>query len=573
MDKRRLYDMRAYPHFTRRKTVDLNRLWDFKLIEDDVPLEKVSLADIIYNDRIPVPSAFDALFAYAGKRGIGAYRTYVDVTPQTRAALKIGGAGMSCLVYVDGERVGTHIGTYTPYEITLPPSHIAHREIVVLTDNRYDFERCPLHENYFDFYNYGGIVRQTWLEELPSQAVGGVYVLVDDVSQGKITVNVEFYDKAVPLQYRIDAGELKNAEPLDETNSDISFSAFVPNPTSWSPEAPNLHILKVHTKNDTIVVRFGLRKVIAANGEILLNDKPVKLLGYCRHEAHPQFGPATPDVLMVSDLEILKDLGCNFIRGVHYQQDPRLLDLCDEMGFLFFSESLGWGQEGPKLSAPAFIEAQKKQTVAMVKSDFNHPSIIMWGFLNEGGSHQPNARACYAGLVETVKSLDPSRLVTYASNKGLKDLFLEQCDVICFNMYPGWYTEDSENPRPLDEVALAIRGNISRLKERGLGEIPFVISEIGAGALYGLKDPHHGYWSEQYQADLLQKVCEEVVTNKDVAGLALWQFCDTRTYQGARALKRPRAFNNKGTLDEYRRPKVAYQTVQAIFRRANEAIE
>jgi beta-glucuronidase len=556
--------MKAYPHFEKRKSHDLNRIWDFKFIQN-IGFNEVNPASIQYDDRLPVPSAFDAFPAYAGKRGLGIYRCFVEITPDTESVLKIGGAGMSCKVYADGILLGRHIGTYTPFELTVPASSQVLREIVVVTDNRYDYDNNPLHENFFDFYNYGGIIRQVWLEELPSNPIRQVQVITDDLSTGKIKVKVEFYGAQVQLTYSIDGKNYRKTE-FDKTDGHTAeFTALVPDPSPWSVETPNLHLMTIDSGGDSITVRFGIRQVKTEKGEILINGKPLKLLGYCRHEAHPHFGPATPDSLMVYDLQLLRNMGCNFVRGSHYQQDSRFLDLCDELGFVVFSESLAWGQDRKQLTDRNFINAQLEQTKAMVLTDFNHPSIIMWGFLNEGASDAEFARECYTELIKLIRSLDPSRPVTYASNRYLKDIFLEQVDIIGFNIYTGWYSPDRENECPLGEVIPKIREMLAGLEKLGLSDKPFIISEIGGAAIYGCRDPHNGFWTEEYQSELLRLVCEETVSNPGIAGLALWQFCDIRTYQGSGALLRPRGFNNKGTFDEYRRPKTACETVKSIF--------
>ena len=556
--------MKPYPLYNKRKTHDLHQMWDFTFLENP-PAGDVDLRSLTWADRLPVPSAFDALPAYAGKRGLGIYRCFVAVTPGVESVLKIGGAGMFSQIYVDGNLLGTHSGTYAPFDLNVPASPQSRREIVVVTDNRFDFERCPLHENYHDFYNYGGLIRQVWLEELPSDPLRRLFVVAEDLATGKIHVKVE--GAQVPLTYCIDGGscQVANLTIVDDNTSE--FTATVPNPTLWSPEAPNLHVITVDSGTDSITVRFGLRQVRAENGQILLNGSPLKLLGYCRHEAHPQFGPATNEILMVSDLQLLKGMGCNFVRGSHYQQDPRFLDLCDELGFVVFSESTGWGADKKQLTDRNFIDAQLEQTAAMVVTDFNHPSIILWGFLNEGASDAEFARECYTKLITLIRSLDPSRLVTYASNRYLKDIFLDLVDVVSFNFYPGWYSPDREIDRPLGEVLPRIRGDIEGLAKLGLSDKPFIISEIGAGALYGCRDPHQGFWTEDYQAELLRIVCQEVVDNPRIAGLSLWQFTDIRTYQGSGALVRPRGFNNKGSFDEYRRPKAAAAAVKAVFKR------
>ena len=552
--------MRAYPHFPKRNIHDLNKLWDFAFLTN-TDLKGVNLSTINYDDRIPVPSAFDALPAYAGKRGLGIYRCFVQVTSGTEAVLKIGGAGMICNVYIDGVQIAEHIGTYTPFEVKVTASEITEREIIVVTDNRYDFDKCPLHENFFDFYHYGGIIRQVYLEELPAKCINQAYVIIDDFQKGKIRVRAKSDKDPGDLSYSIDGNAL---QPV-KLNDDGDIIATVPNPTPWMPETPNLHTITIDCGDDAITVRFGLREIIVEDAEIYINDEAFKLLGYCRHEAHPQYGPALPDMQLVADLQILKDMGCNYVRGAHYQQDPRFLDLCDEMGLLVFAESTGWGQGEKHFTNENFIQAQLKQTEVMIRTDFNHPSIIMWGFLNEGSSELECSRDCYSQLIDMIHFLDPSRPVTYASNRYERDLLLEKADIISYNFYPGWYSSDRESDNIIGEVLPRIKEHLDNLKKRGLDNKPFIISEIGAGAIYGWHDQLNGIWTEEYQAELLGLVCKAVVSNDRINGVALWQFCDCRTYQGGGALGRPRAFNNKGTLDEYRRPKAAYKVVKNIF--------
>ncbi len=561
--------MKTYPLFPNRIRHDLNGLWDFTLLED-VAFDDIDPSTITWTDRMVVPSAFDAYPAYAGKRGAGIYRCFANVAPGRRSLLKIGGAGMRCRVWVDGIALAEHIGTYTPFEVEVEPSDSPRREIVVATDNRFDFDRCPLHEIFFDFHNYGGIIRQVWLDELsPGMCFRGIRVMVDDENTGEIRLVLNHEGERGNILVSIDGGAPVPTNVIRAEDGEVELSARVPEPQLWSPAQPRLHTVTASCGEDAVTTRFGLRRVTAENGRILVNGAPIKLLGYCRHEAHPQFGPALPDAQLLADLQILRDLGCNFIRGSHYQQDPRFLDLCDEMGFLVFSESLGWGQSEAHFQNEAFAEAQLRQTEAMVLADFNHPSIIVWGFLNEGQSDVESAVPFYTRMFELIRSLDPSRLVTSATNRRIKDLMLEQQDVLSFNIYPGWYSwfsKDACDEHPLHEVNEQIDTLLRDLAERGLGDKPVLISEIGAGAIYGWRDAHHAHWSEEYQRDLLGEVCRRVVGDDRLCGVALWQFCDCRTYQGGLALKRPRAFNNKGTLDEYRRPKLAYDTVRKIFR-------
>jgi len=290
----------------------------------------------------------------------------------------------------------------------------------------------------------------------------------------------------------------------------------------------------------------------------------VKLLGYNRHESHPQFGPALPYSQLLADLQLLRDLGCNFIRGCHYPQDQRFLDLCDELGFLVWEETLGWQQKEKHFLSLNYKTSHRMMVDEMVKASFNHPSVILWGFLNEGDSHTLAAAPVYREASEQLRRLDPTRLITYASNHPKDDLCYDFADVISHNIYPGWYG-DTEVEDRFSLILPAIRACLDHIDSHGQKSKPYILSEIGCEALYGWRDPMNGFFTEEFQAEYLRIVCEEVSRNPRINGLALWHFADARTYQGAYAMGRPRAFNNKGTLDEYRRPKKSYGVVKKIF--------
>ena len=73
----------------------------------------------------------------------------------------------------------------------------------------------------------------------------------------------------------------------------------LPGAALWSPGAPNLHTLAVRLGEDDQRLRVGVRQVAVEGQQITINGQPVRLLGFCRHEAHPQFGCALPDEILV----------------------------------------------------------------------------------------------------------------------------------------------------------------------------------------------------------------------------------------------------------------------------------
>ncbi|MDF3127865.1 glycoside hydrolase family 2 TIM barrel-domain containing protein [Kiritimatiellaeota bacterium B1221] len=549
----------------------LDGMWDFAFLGETETPECIEPSQIKYDDRMPVPSAYDAYPRYAGVRGTAAYRTFLNIPSQQSGFLRLWGTGMWNRIILDGEELKTYSLPYSPVELSIPASDQTRRELVIINDNRFDAQRVPLQEYYYDFYAYGGIYRSIELHLPAPLYITEAHINPEDHQSGKVQARVWVNDhslKSLSLQVWVDESQNSQHEiPLIEGAGSFSFQ--IENPQPWTAETPNLYKISLKTDRDNWETRIGFRTITVENGKVQINGKAVKLLGYCHHEAHPQFGPALSVQSHVQDLQLMKDMGCNFIRGSHYPMDPVFLDLCDELGFYVFQESLGWGNREKNFESEGFHQGQLEQTKKMIHSSWNHPCVIMWGYLNEGASNEKYAGPLYQELYKLCKSEDPTRPATYASMFPFEDLYFEYCDVISINHYPGWYSK-RDQVRPLHEIDALFDRMLDHFQKIDQADKPFIMSEIGAGAIYGWRDALKSHWSEEYQADHLDVVCKRVVEDDRITGVSLWQFCDGRTYASAEALQRPRAFNNKGTFDEYRRPKLAYQTVKNHFTSSKE---
>ncbi|MCC5788093.1 MAG: beta-galactosidase [Opitutales bacterium] len=561
--------MNHFPHYRNRTVFSLDGLWDAASLGEHPEPESFSPGNIQWDGPAAIPGVVDALPDYRKQRGLFAFRKRVSSTTAGKpAVLKFGGLGLWAKLFVDGQALATCRTPYAPWEVEVPASEKSEREIILLIDNRFDAQRVPLFDPYFDFYGYGGVYRSVEWHEVEKLSLERAVVSTVDL-KGKVQVEFRFRGKITEeLELRIffDDDQQSTTHRISPDNAGKPLKLTVPSPRPWHPEHPHLHQLKVHCQGEILIERFGLRKIETKNGKIILNDQPIKLLGYNRHEAHPQFGPALPLSQLVQDLQILRQTGCNFIRGSHYPQDQRFLDLCDEMGFLVWEEALGWQAHPEHFANPDFCDLQETQTRAMVRTSINHPSIIMWGFLNECDSHLPESEDFIGRLAKAAKEEDSSRLVTFASNHPFEERNYRHMDVLAINAYPGWYPEGEHKERPLEEIEERIDRLLAHFKKEGVAHKPFLLSEIGAGAIYGWRDELEAHWSEQYQASYLDLVTKRVLRDPSICGVALWQFCDGRTYADTRALGRPRAFNNKGSFDEYRRPKLAAAVVRQNFR-------
>ena len=140
---------------------------------------------------------------------------------------------------------------------------------------------------------------------------------------------------------------------------------------------------------------------------------------------------------------------------------------------------------------------------------------------------------------------------------------MEFDDIICLNLYYGWYRGK------LDEWDKFVNNFEKHLQSRGWCDKPVIMSEFGAAALAG----YHSHfdtvvWSEEYQRDLLEYCLELFHKTSYMRGTYIWQFADVRTAVGE--LNRARSFNNKGIVDEYRRPKSSYFKIRELYHRFAE---
>ena len=340
----------------------------------------------------------------------------------------------------------------------------------------------------------------------------------------------------------------------------------VPDPQLWSPDRPHLHPLVVQLGDDIVEMNLGLRTITSLGSEILLNGEPIAIKGINRHNHHMQFGAALPEAILWQDAMQIKRTGANFVRGSHYPQDPRFLDICDRVGLMVWSEATGWGYGPDMICDTRMIEAQTQCIREMIKQSSDHPCIVCWGFFNECASDRQECRPVYETMVRTLRELDPTRAVTYASNRirkpgggGEDDIMFDLVDWAGINCYPGWYTGELKD---ISEFLKYVADDFAR---RGLDKKPLIISEIGAGAIPGFTHHWPVKWSEDYQAELLDAVLGDLKDQDSFAGVCIWQYCDMLAEPSIQ-LFRPRGYNNKGIVDEYRRPKKAYDTVRNHFR-------
>lgn len=565
--------MQRYPEHSERRRVTLDGSWRFAWL-GDADIDSLDPADLEANDIAAVPGCFDTAGELIGQRGVALYRARVDFPPGP-ARLVFGGLGLYARVFVDGREAGV---CRTPYSTLGYDLELAGDEhlVEVLLDNRYDDEnRVPLFRPNYDFYGYGGIYRSVTLESRPALGVERVKVDTLDPKRGRVRLEIRLGGHArrrpreLKFSYRFDRGAFAE-KTLPVENDRVVFETRVPNARVWSPDSPELHTVTVDIDGDRCVERFGLRTITTRGRDLLLNGKPLRLLGVNRHEAHPNFGPVQPLQLMVDDIRWLKELGANFVRGAHYQLNPEFLECCDEAGLLVWHESLAWGLKESSLKRPGVVRALEQSTRAMARESLNHPCVALRAFANECASDTPVGRRVYEKLVRVLRDEDPVGLVSFASSRFEEDICLDLVDVISFNPYPGWITHLDPDGSDYSKNIRSRIDELARNFSKGpCADKPMLISEAGACGVWGRRDRARAQWSEEFQADYFEHVIRAVLDNPRYVGITLWQMLDCRSFVNTGPIRnKPFGYNLAGLLDEYRRPKLSFDAVKDLYRRA-----
>ena len=125
------------------------------------------------------------------------------------------------------------------------------------------------------------------------------------------------------------------------------------------------------------------------------------------------------------------------IRDSHYPNDELFLDMCDERGIMVWEENHARGLGIDGMNNPNFDQQCENCIREMIGNHYNHPSIIIWGILNECASHTEEGREKYKKQYEQIQSMDKSRPTTSATCQHFKDICLDLPDIVSFNQYPG----------------------------------------------------------------------------------------------------------------------------------------
>ncbi len=360
--------------------------------------------------------------------------------------LHFGGVSSAFYVWVNGKKVGYSQGSCLAAEFDVtkflqPGKNRLAVQVFRWSDGSYLEDQ--------DMWRLSGIQREVLLLAQPKIALADCFVrtkfddnlenatlkirtrvsveqaLADKFKGWKITAQLHDADGNVVLDSPMNCSveEVFNERwPARDLPAFSHLQAKVKQPRKWSAEDPYLYQLVfkvVNPEGDVVEAReqtIGFRHIeISKDRELLVNGKPVKLMGVNRHDHSPVRGKALTRTEMRKDVELLKRFNFNAVRTSHYPNDPHFYDLCDQYGIYVMDEAnIETHHLGSFIpNTPSWTPAICSRVYRMVERDKNHPSIVSWSLGNESGTGPGLAAAA-----NWVRDFDPSRFIHYEGAQG-----------------------------------------------------------------------------------------------------------------------------------------------------------
>jgi len=531
---------------------------------DHQPADKSELVEYNFDTSptLAVPgdwnSQDDKLFYYEGSVW---YRTKFDVkttAPGHRRFVYFGAANYAADVYLNGKKLGRHLGGFTPfaYEITGLTSPKGN-SLVVRVNNVRHAEGVPTVNT--DWWNYGGLTRDVLLVDEPATFIANFLVRLKPGTTNTIEARVQLDGPEREETVKVSFPSLHLAAEIAANREGLAQAEIsAPNLALWSPERPVLHDVEISAGADNLKDRIGLRTIATSGRDILLNGRKVFLRGVAIHEVNPQRGGrawSEDDARQL--LGWAKDLGCNFVRLAHYPHNEHMARLADEMGIMCWEEvPVYWTIEWTNADT---LANAKKQLADLIARDQNRASVMVWSVANETPVSEPRTKFLKT-LVDEARALDGTRLISAAMEvrtdpqdplrKIVDDPFGEYTDLCSFNEYTGWY---DGLPEKIDRIHWSIKY-----------DKPVFISEFGASAKQGFHADALTRFSEEFQADVYRRTLPMLAKIPGFSGCTPWILCDFRSPK--RLLPGVQdGWNIKGLISREGKKKMAFEVLKGFY--------
>ncbi|MGJ8644137.1 MAG: glycoside hydrolase family 2 TIM barrel-domain containing protein [Luteolibacter sp.] len=443
------------------------------------------------------PAGHFTNFPEADRNPVGSYRRTFTVPADWKdrhTFITFNGVDSAFFIWVNGEKVGYSQDSRTPAEFDIT-KYLKDGKNLLAVEVYQNSDGSYLEDQ--DMWRLSGIFRDVYLTSSAPIQLQDFWVkasLGSDYISGILDVEATIRDLSGSASNAKLIFELLDSAGDSITSMETEVSGLSEAQTltlpriedlsdiqPWSAEIPTLYtylITLTDFEGNTIAVhsgKTGFRHNEIKNGQFLHNGQPILIKGVNRHDHHPVTGHYCTEQDMREDLLMMRRANINAVRTSHYPNDPRFLELCDELGFYVVQEAniethgMGWGADNNSLAKDeSWGAAHMDRMVNCLEAAKNHPSIIMWSMGNESGDG-----INFRKMSEYIHQRDPSRPVHYeqAGQRPHIDLIVPMyCPIEGGNWNVKKFVEQ-ESKKPLDKQRPMIQCEYSHAMGNSSGNL------------------------------------------------------------------------------------------------------
>jgi hypothetical protein len=563
-------DAAMFPDSPFRTKLDLNGQWEYTV-------DGKTWQDVV------VPSAYDASGKMTFQR---TFEITADMLDSFSFSLVVYGINYQSEISVNGNFVGRHSGGYTSFVIPIPPNTLQvgkENAIRVSVDNELTPKTTlPLKQQIGGWRTYGGIFRDIYILATPKVYIEDFSTQSDLLTEtksgnisAKISVHADITERGSDqkvlqmtgygFQFEVYdklAGTLVGRSGITPITPQVNKTvgadaeAVIPAPKLWSPESPDLYVVKAQIVTianktaqniDEYSADLGIRTLQWKDGRVVLNSNPVLLKGILWVEDHATYGSAMTYDALERDVALMKSLGANCVRFLA-PPHPYMLNLCDRYGLFVMEDVPVTDVPVEILGKDYYQELATTYAREMVARDRRHVSVLAWGIGNEFETLAPAACDFVNDMRNIIRAAD-HRMVYFAT-RFIKDPCFEYVDCIALNSY-------GEDPKVLREALRQCR--------QANAEKPIILARYGKVVEPG---NHNGYsdpLSMESQARYAMQVFNTFQDAK-IAGGILWSFNDWRTDRAALTTHSHDPYlSAMGIVGASREKRTAFDVMRALF--------
>ena len=452
---------------------------------------------------ITTPYSINAIDGHSSSYARGTYNfeTSVTLRESEPTYLWFQHADQSATIYVDDNFVDKHWGGYNAFFTDITNYvHKGTNNIRVAINNKEGDALAP-YAGDFNFNATLGNVKLFTSPYVPAMNYGyDGFHITSTVSSAEATIYVKTtIPTGATVTCTISGTNCNYTATSASTGAEMIFTTTITNPRLWNGTIdPYLYTVKLDISHNNELYHsytrpYGLRfyeyvinETINGNSYtgFLLNGQPYLLRGVCIHDDLENKANALNDADYTQEFNIITELGCNFLRLVHYPHPKEVYDKCDQLGIVVQTEA-PWVNKSSTAETEAYWTHLSGQCEDMVNQHYNHPCILFWGVGNEINTTYTNTedgKNFVKGKIESyrsiIRTLLPNAWVGYTVSHSTSDLLTvfntPTVDWVGGNIYVGWYIQQSSN-NPTGELNKRITKTITNYG------VPCAFTEYGAG--------------------------------------------------------------------------------------------